>query len=323
MPDNPAPPGGEICVIEASDGVILRGARWQPSEGKAARGTVVICPGRSEWIEKYFEVVGDLRDRGFHVVAFDWRGQGGSVRQLKNPRKGHVEDFAEYGLDMDAVVQQVLIPHCPKPWFGLAHSMGGAILLMLARRGHDAFERVVLSAPMLDIHGLKYPRFLRLLARGLNAIGLGRAFVPGGSSSNGHLHPFAGNVLTSDERRYKRSLNMMAHHPQLGLGSPTVAWIHAAFRRMDGLMDPEVPRHIITPILIIACGADKVVDTPTTERFAARLKAGRFITIPYAQHEIMMERDALRDQFWAAFDAFIPGKRQELEQFRTEHADKV
>ena len=38
-----------------------------------------------------------------------------------------------------------------------------------------------------------------------------------------------------------------------------------------------------------------------------RLKAGRVIVIPGARHEILMERDVLREQFWAAFDAFVPG----------------
>ena len=28
-----------------------------------------------------------------------------------------------------------------------------------------------------------------------------------------------------------------------------------------------------------------------------------------AEHEVLMERDAVREQFWAAFDAFIPGTR--------------
>jgi lysophospholipase len=33
------------------------------------------------------------------------------------------------------------------------------------------------------------------------------------------------------------------------------------------------------------------------------------VVIVGAQHELMMERDAFREQFWAAFDAFIPGSR--------------
>ena len=58
---------------------------------------------------------------------------------------------------------------------------------------------------------------------------------------------------------------------------------------------------------IVAAGADPVCATPAIERFAARLKAGHAIVIPGARHEILMERDAIREQFWAAFDAFIPG----------------
>ena len=61
------------------------------------------------------------------------------------------------------------------------------------------------------------------------------------------------------------------------------------------------------PTLIVAAGADPVCATPATERFAARLKAGHAIVLPAARHEILMERDAIREQFWAAFDAFIPG----------------
>ena len=32
------------------------------------------------------------------------RGQGGSAHQLRNERKGHVEDFEDYLLDLDALI---------------------------------------------------------------------------------------------------------------------------------------------------------------------------------------------------------------------------
>ena len=41
--------------------------------------------------------------------------------------------------------------------------------------------------------------------------------------------------------------------------------------------------------------------------FAARLRAGSHLIIAGAQHEILMEQDGYRQQFWAAFDAFVPG----------------
>ena len=76
--------------------------------------------------------------------------------------------------------------------------------------------------------------------------------------------------------------------------------------------NPEFPLRTLTPTLVITAGDDHVVRLGAVERFATRLKAGRLIVIPYAQHEILMERDAVRAQFWAAFDAFIPGDRDEL-----------
>jgi lysophospholipase len=76
---------------------------------------------------------------------------------------------------------------------------------------------------------------------------------------------------------------------------------------MRRFTDPRYALKIRLPTLIIAAGADPVCATPATERFASRLKAGHALVIPGARHEIMMERDAIREQFWAAFDAFIPG----------------
>ena len=34
--------------------------------------------GRTEYVEKYFETIGDILERGFAVAILDWRGQGGS-----------------------------------------------------------------------------------------------------------------------------------------------------------------------------------------------------------------------------------------------------
>jgi len=48
------------------------------------------------------------------------------------------------------------------------------------------------------------------------------------------------------------------------------------------------------------------------EAFASRLKAGHFITLPQARHDLLMEREVFRSQFWAAFDAFVPGADDEL-----------
>ena len=305
------PPDGIVSPVIASDRVLLRTARWPPAShgGRPVEplGTVLICAGRSEFIEKYFEVVEELRQRGFQVVVLDWRGQGLSGRLLRNPRKGHVRGFADYELDLAAVVQQVLEPFCPRPWFGLAHSMGGSIALHFAANRPEVFQRLVLSAPMIEIAGLPSPDLVRTLARALRWFGLGGSFVPVGRRRSLFLGTFEGNVLTSDPARFERTAALLRAEPRLLVGTPTVGWLNAAFEAMAALNEDEFGRRFRTPTLVVMPGADRVVDARAAERLVARLRASSLVVVPHARHEILMERDSLRQQFWAAFDAFVPG----------------
>lgn len=311
-PDMPAPSHAVVGLVDSSGGTRIRFARWRQTT-RRCRGTVCVMTGRSEFVEKYGEVVNELRRRGFAVLAFDWRGQGGSDRPLANARKGHVDDFEDYQDDLTAIVDRVLRPHCPRPWFALAHSMGGAILLLRLAREAGPFERAVVTAPMCAIASLKRPAGARLLAASLDVLGFGGNFIPGGGETAGTTKPFAGNPLTADPRRYARSADLVAASPAVGLGDPTIGWVHAAFRAMDPFKDPNFPLAIETPLLMILAGADTVTSTPAAERVAARLKAGRSLVLPGALHEILMERDVVRSLFWSAFDAFVPGTAPVLE----------
>jgi lysophospholipase len=76
---------------------------------------------------------------------------------------------------------------------------------------------------------------------------------------------------------------------------------------MAQLRAPSYPARIRQPILIVAAGRDQLVSTAAIENFAIHLRAGSHVIIAGAQHEILMEQDAFRNQFWAAFDAFVPG----------------
>ena len=303
---HPIPPGGIVVPVHNGDGIV-RAARWAPPSGAAPLGTVLICTGRSEFIEKYFPVVGELRQRGFAVVVFDWRGQGLSQRPLSNPLKGHVEHFSDYEGDLLAVVDQVLTPFCPGPWFGLAHSMGGAIALNAAADRPELFRRLVLSAPMVEIARLPFKSWARAVARLCRHGGLSRSFVPGGRGRAMLFRAFEENLLTSDEVRYRTVLDYLRVEPRLVLGAPTLGWLHAAFVAMARLHEDDYPERMRTPVLAVVPGFDRVVEPRATERLVGRLRASRVVMVPGSRHEILMERDVYRDQFWAAFDAFVPG----------------
>ena len=305
IPANPVPEDVVSGTIKTPDGAELRFARWAPPAGR--KGTVCVFPGRTEPIEKYFETVRDLRDRGFAVAMIDWRGQGHSSRRLRDPRKGYVRDFADYEVDVETFVQQVVLPDCPPPYFALAHSMGGAVMLRLAHAGKRWFDRMVLSAPMIDLPGSRTSFPTRMLLRTMRLIGQGGRYVPGGSDALTGTESFINNPFTSDPVRYARNAAIFEEDPTLGLGSPTVAWADTAFRAMHTFRGLNYPTEIRQPILMLAASNDTIVSTAAIEEFAYHLRAGSHLVIAGSKHEILQEQDRYRGQFWAAFDAFVPG----------------
>jgi len=302
---NPAPEGVVTGSIETPDGVNLRFARWAPPPGR--KGTVVLLQGRAEYIEKYFETVRDLRARGFAVATFDWRGQGLSDRALSDRLKGHVRNFSEYATDLKAVMEQVVLPDCPPPIFALGHSMGAAIGIRACHDGERWFDRMVLSAPMIALRPGRLTAVARPLARAMRALGRGGGYVPTGDGKPIGAEDFIGNVLTSDPVRYARNMAVLEAAPELGIGAPTVAWADAALQVMNRFASRRYASHVRQPILLVAAGRDEVVSTPAIESFGMNLVAGRHLILAGAKHEILQEQDHYRAQFWAAFDAFVPG----------------
>ena len=58
---SPAPLEGAAYWTHAADGVRIRLGVFQPDE---AKGTVLLFPGRTEYVEKYAPAAGDLAQRG-------------------------------------------------------------------------------------------------------------------------------------------------------------------------------------------------------------------------------------------------------------------
>jgi lysophospholipase len=306
IPANPVPEGAVTGILKTPDCTSIRFARW-PAPASGRKGTVCVFHGRIEFIEKYFEVVRDLNARGFAVATIDWRGQGLSTRLLREPRKGHVANFAEYDTDLETFMRDVVLPDCPPPLFALANSMGATVMLRAAAKGYRWFDRMVLCAPMIKLSNIPLLSVMPAVARSLRLAGFGGSFIPGGGPSCSASGPFLDNPVTSDPIRHARTAAVIEAEPSLALGAPTIAWADAALRAMADFARPSYPTKLRQPILIIACGRDRLVSTAAIEDFGNRLPAGSYLVVPGAKHEVMMEQDLYRSQFWAAFDAFIPG----------------
>ena len=302
---NQIPAGAESFALQTQDGRRLRGAIFRV-EGQA-RGTIALLQGHNEFIEKYFETIDDLRARGFDVATFDWRCQGGSERELDDPRKGHIDDFALYQNDLEAFINQALVT-CTQPYYALAHSMGAAIVLDAAYSARPPFQRLILTAPMIDIGNIRFPNAARWLADTLDMVGMGGRYIPLGNKRSMLEKPYENNKLTTDPDRFARNASVLDKAPELVIGDPTIGWVNAAFRLMSRFESPDYPRRIRTPSLIISCGREQIVSNNAIERFAVNLNNAALVHIPGSKHEILMERDRVRDQFWRAFDAFVPGE---------------
>ena len=303
VPGNEVPDGLVAGEIVSGDGTRLRYGICRRAQ--ASRGTVCVFEGRGEFIEKYFETIEDLCKRGFAVAILDWRGQGGSARRFKNPFRGHVSSFRGYDEDLVAFMTGAVLPDCPPPYFALGHSTGGLVALR-ALTTRNWFRRVVLSAPLIDFAPTPLPRsVVRVMARLAVVIGLGGAFVPTQLRRPFAEVDFPGNPLTSDPGRYSIAVRTTGEAPRLGTGGPTFGWLNAAFNAMRELARQPRSSLYLAPVLIVAARDDRVVSGDAIRRFAQKQPGVAVVFVDHARHELLQERDQVREQFWAAFDTFI------------------
>lgn len=296
VPLAPVPWGGAAEWVEGEGGVRLRAALF-PVAGP--KGSVVLSPGRSEPLEKYYEVVEELRGRGFTVLAHDWRGHGLSQRLARDPLRGHASRLDAYVEDQRRLLA-AFETRLPRPWIALGHSMGGALNAVAVSEGAVDYDALAVTAPMLalDLRG-RPAWFARALSWTLSRSFAAQAYAAGAGDPLGGR--FEDNVLTHDQRRWARTRALLEAHPQLQLGHVTWGWLAMALevsRRMAG-------RRLDLPLALVAAGDDRLVDNRAARALAERSESATYVEIPGAYHEILMEKDYIRATFWAAFDVLI------------------
>jgi lysophospholipase len=93
--------------------------------------------------------------------------------------------------------------------------------------------------------------------------------------------------------------------PELKSGWPTVRWIYSAARAMQESEAPDFAAAIDRPVLLVTAGRDRIVSNDAVAALARRLPNAVNAVIAEAGHEVLMESEAIREEFWAAFDAFV------------------
>jgi lysophospholipase len=141
-------------------------------------------------------------------------------------------------------------------------------------------------------------RFVRTLRR----LGLARMFVPG-AQRRWRREDFAANNVTRDPVRHKRTQDLIAANKGLAMAGASVGWVAASADAIDEFDKPDALSHLTFPVVVLSAEQERLVDNASHARIAARLPDAMHVIIPEAYHEIMMETDDVRAQFWSVFDA--------------------
>ena len=298
------PTGGAAYWATTSDDVRIRVAHWTPPN---AKGTVFLFPGRTEYIEKYGRAAGDLYRRGFGTISVDWRGQGLADRPLDDPRVGHVGRFTDYQKDVAALLRAAGELDLPRPFYLLAHSMGGCIGLRAVIEGFPV-QAAVFSGPMWGIRISALARPMAwALAWGSSWAGQGHRLPPG-TSLDAYVRtaPFETNMLTTDADMYAYMVHQLDSHPDLSLGGPSLHWLREALHETRHLAARPSPN---LPCLTYVGSNERIVDVARIMQRMDTWPGGQLKTIKQAEHEVLMESPAIRTGIFDATAALFADHR--------------
>ncbi len=297
---------GKFDFFSPTVDVKIRYAIWQ-SERTEPRGTMIVVPGRAEFIEKFYDTISAYLKRGFSVVAMDWRGQGLSTRFVEDRQKDYVPDFSILTTDLHQLITKVLPGKIPSPIYITANSMGGAPTMKFLHDYPGLIKAAVFWVPMLGVNYKPIPRFIgEFVPAWLCKMGLETKLGLGEKPYKRGMWGWR-KTLTHDMQRFEDHDFFTQREPGLEIGGVTNGWVAAAQRIFKFLHGAGVPESIETPILMVQAEKDTLVDNDAHISYAKRLPNVGLVRIEGAYHELHKESDIYRDQLWHAVDHFLDG----------------
>lgn len=292
----------EKCDFVGVRGVQLSARCWRSDKSTA---TIMIVSGRNESHAKYAEIAYDFFTRGYDVICYDHRGQGFSQRELPNSQIGWVESFQAYVNDLSTFYSQIVQPRQRGPLFLIAHSMGAAISSLWLSQSRVPLTAAVFSAPMVELILRPYPRLVvELMVEQAIRAGREKEYIKGGKDFQSANYGFD---LTDCAARRDWNRGLFQKYPQIRLGSPSFRWLHEALRMERRLAHLEFPRFVKCPLLVWQAGRDQVVKSNFV-RFADQSQSSFILAYEAsAQHELLQERDEIRQRVMCQTLAFFEG----------------
>lgn len=254
----------------------------------------MLSPGRAESLSKYAELVYDLKDLGCDFYLIDHRGQGKSGRLLKDEQKGHVDKFDHFAEDLRQFISLRGLKKHYKNLYFVGHSMGAAIGMLHDIKWGKTFDKMVLSAPMVEIETGDYSHFyVKKHMEFMKLMGKGEEYAPNCGPQTLNF-PFEGNRVTQSEERFKLARALEVHDPEILLGGATNNWVLESIRAGDRIFQKRrsLKNH---EILMFQAGKEHYSRYERQNKICDMVEKSQKYFFKDSKHELFQEEDAIRD----------------------------
>ena len=307
IPDMPK--DWEWGQFASEDGVKIR--YGQTGNAGAARATVVMIPGYTATMDMYGEQVGHIAERGYHVIGFDLRGQGGSDRaRASQPEKLFVEDFIVYSNDVALFLQSQDFAN-DRPVILLAMSFGGHVAFRVGAEHPDLVDGLLLLAPALrpSSGDMSFEEANRMLKIG-NLLGKDRRYLPGQTNwqpySEGNLLQVGIEHCSSSPERLPMRDAVFTLRPEQRVGGVTFNWGRQFYSSSDLVLQAGYPEALDKPVAMIHAELDDFVETEVNKEVCQnRMTNCVSIPIAGAGHCLAQETDPVLDVIYETLDQIV------------------
>ncbi len=296
-------------MFASEDGVKMRFG--QTGNAASARATVVMIPGYTATMDMYGEQAADIAARGYHVIGFDLRGQGGSERpRPSQPEKLLIEDFKIYSNDVALFLQSLELPE-DRSVILMGISLGGHVAFRVGAEHGDLVDGLLLLAPALRPKAgeMSFEQITRILRIG-DALGKDTRYVPGNTNwkprSEADLLEAGIELCASSPKRLPMRDAIFTVRPEQRVGGVTFNWGRQFFGSSNFVLQDGYPESITKPVTMIHAELDDFVETDINKNVCNdRMTNCVSVSIEGSGHCLTQETDPVLDRIYLALDETV------------------
>ena len=277
-----------------------------------SKGSIVFVQGRGTFLEFYEVIVVPLLEKGLDVWMYDLSGQGGSSRLLSSDRHDqetvqhmqYVDTFDLYIEDLDAFIENIVLPHTFGKLILGGYSTGGHIALryLQTKSTSHSFQSAFIISPLLALNA-PLSNVLSYLLWGASWFINLESYISGaGHQDPIFTMPFAGNPYTADEAGFAQLKELCILNRSLMMGGVSYGWVKSAADSLAILWSKNAIKSIHIPVLIATGGKDGVVNVSYNEKFVHDLPQGRHLYFQEGRHELFREVEEVKALLWTELD---------------------